>query len=83
MDKYQLECDLIEWENELKELEEELAVLSDPDKNSDPELFDNDEDSYIQAIAEAKRNIALLEARLSPPNKRLNESRNEAGLLIA
>jgi hypothetical protein len=65
MDRYQLECDLIEWEKDLKELEEELSILSDPDKNPDQDLFENDEDSYIQAIAEAKRNIALLETRLS------------------
>jgi len=61
MDRHQLECDLIEWQNELKELEGELSTLSDPDQES----FENDEDSYIQAITEVKRNIALLEAKLS------------------
>lgn len=66
MDKYQLECgDLTQWENQLYELEGELATLSDPDENPDQESLIQDKANCIQAIAKTKRNIAILEARMN------------------
>jgi len=65
-DRYQLEADLIEWEKDLAESEEELRKLSDGDYNTDKDLYELDCEFLEAEIAKARRNIARLSARLEP-----------------